>query len=72
MGKRAQRAGELPVGITGVDQRTSGRVPGNLDVVQQPGHDMEANQSAGRAGEAVTSRYGGKPDGGSPQIGRKQ
>ena len=72
MGKRAQRAGDLPVGISMVNGRTSGRVPGNMDVVQQPGHSMEDNQSAARAGEAVTSRWGGRPDAGSPQVGRKQ
>ena len=72
MAKRADRAGELPVGISRVDGRTSGRVPGNLDVVQQPGHDMEANQSAGRAGEAVSGEWGGRPDAGSPQVGRRQ
>jgi hypothetical protein len=70
--KRAQRAGELQVGITRVDKSTSGRVPGNLDVVQQPGHEMEANQSAARAGEAVASEWGGAPDSGSPQVGRRQ
>ncbi len=72
MGKRAQRAGELQVGITRVDRRTSGRVPGNMDVVQQPGHDMENNQSASRAGEAVSGEWGGRPDSGSPQVGRRQ
>jgi hypothetical protein len=72
MPKRAQRAGVLPTGVSGVTARTSGRVPGNLDVVQQPGHEMEENQGAGQAGQAVASQWGGAPDAGSPQVGRRQ
>ena len=72
MGKRAQRAGELPVGITMVDRKTSGRVPGNLDVVHSTGADMDGNQSAGRAGEAVSSRFGGRPMAGAPDAGKRQ
>jgi hypothetical protein len=70
--KRTQRAGELSTGISRVDRRTSGRVPGNMDVVQQPGHGMEDNQSASRAGEAVAREWGGSPDSGSPQVGTQK
>ncbi len=72
MARRVQRAGELPVAVTRPTGRSSGRVPGNMDVVQQPGHEMEDNQSACRAGEAVSSVYGGRPAADAPQVGRKQ
>ena len=72
MARRVQRAGELPVSISRPNGRSSGRVPGNLDVVQQPGYEMEEDQSACRAGEAVSSVWGGRPMAGTPQVGRKQ
>ncbi len=72
MARRAQRAGELAVGVVRSNARTSGRVPGNRDVVQQPGYEEEDNQSARRAGEAVAGQWGGSPMAGTPQVGRKQ
>lgn len=72
MARRVQRAGELPVTITRPTGRSSGRVPGNLDIVQQPGYQMEDNQSTCRAGEAVAGAFGGRPMAGTPQVGRKQ
>ncbi len=72
MGKREQRAGVLPTNITRVTGTVDPALPGNRDVVQQPGYEMEDNQCAGRAGEAVAGKWGGSPNPGSPQVGRKQ
>jgi hypothetical protein len=72
MARRAQRASELPATVTRPTATTSGRVPGDRDVVQQPGSGMEDNQSARRAGEAVASQWGGTPKSDSPQVGREQ
>ena len=69
--KREQRAAPLGTAVSRPNARTSGDVPGNLDIVQQPGADMEDNTNARQAGEAVSSQWGGRPNSGSPQVGRK-
>lgn len=61
MPRREQRTPPLNTAIERPTATTSGMVPGNRDVVRSPGADMDDNQSACAAGEAVAGVWGGKP-----------
>ncbi len=72
-GRRDQRnVSPLPSTATRPTGTANPWVPGDRDIVQQPGFAMEDNASARVAGEAVATQWGGAPKNSSPQVGNRK
>lgn len=51
-----------PIVIKDMNGEDQWDVPGSRNIEQQPGHPQEDRRSAGAAGDALASQWGGRPE----------